>query len=318
MITAAGRKGLGPEPRVPGVSSYNSPPPVLMSLFPSSFPPTPGEGRVRAALPARPAALSYAVSAGRGGERGAGALPAEEAAGPRGGALRQPPAARGSGGRRGGRAAAAGAGLVPELPGPAGRAEEAGGTAGRRWLPAQRPTGKCTRTACTPPSTAGRSREAGVWGGARGCRSLAPSPDRIRCASLRVWEESVTANRQFLTKGGSSEVHGFPVRALSRSETARLEALLRAVTGCQEQLQQTTASWATGAGERGRARAGLCGTRGHCSPGAAPRILVPEQLPASLRRGFYRHPLTLSLGDKSFGDTGSVLRLGFAAPSYFL
>lgn len=143
---------------------------------------------VGAALPPRTVALSSALSAGGGGERGARALPAEEAAGRRrGGALRQPPAARGSGGRRGGRATAAGAGggrgLVPELPGPAGRAEEAGGEVGYRRLPAQRPAGKCSHAARTAPSTVGR--RGGYWGcGGRG--SLAPSPGWVRCTSPRI------------------------------------------------------------------------------------------------------------------------------------
>lgn len=276
MIAAAGRKALGPDPRAPGVSSYNTHLLPAVELFLSFFLFFfftfffSLARRVGAALPPRPPALlSCAVSAGGGGERGAGALPAEEAAGRRrGGALRQPPAARRSGSRRGRRAAAAGAGggrgLVPELPGAAGRAEEAGGPAGCRRLPAQRPAGKCR---CSAQRR--RGERAGGW-------SLAPALTGSRVHPQRIWEGSVTAKPEISYPGGffrSSRIfrHGL----LSKSETVRLDG---------HPLLQPPGTVKNEIGTLGRGGSSF-GTRRlcRCRP-VRTQSRVPGELPVSVRR----------------------------------
>lgn len=207
-----------------------------------------------AALPPRPALLSCAVSAGGGGERGAGALPAEEAAGRRrGGALRQPPAARGSGSRRGGRAAAAGAGggrgLVPELPGAAGRAEEAGGPAGCRRLPAQRRAGKCSA-----PHRTGGTRGGGRWREPDGRAQVRPQKD--------LGGEGDGNAGDFQPRSVLQKFKDFPSRAF-----------IWTLTRCYRVKNKI------GSLGRGAAVRVPSGTR----PRGRPRARVPGTLPVSLR-----------------------------------
>lgn len=57
------------------------------------------------------------------------------------------------------------------------------------------------------------------------------------------------------------------------------------VTGCQKELKTKTASWARGAGEQTRGRAGAGRDARSVEPRAAPRAPVPEELPGPVLRG---------------------------------
>lgn len=77
------------------------------------------------------------------------------------------------------------------------------------------------------------------------------------------------------------------------------------VTGCQKELKTKTASWARGAGEQTRGRAGAGRDARSVEPRAAPRAPVPEELPGPVLRGGVgggrRRPVLPSPGDTVAG-----------------